>query len=224
MFSGDPITNATIRALFAQEIAEHHGKISDTYEDGRRLFLRSILPEVAEVRARDRVQGGVALRSNGSEAWVHPYVFRQVCSNGGVIAQAIQTRHSAGIDVRSPDAAEPELREAIQACALPEAFTAAAEQMRSAREVSVDLALTLMPLIDRFPAAVVSQIMRHVFEDGDRSAFGLANAITATAARLQTRKSGGTLRSLAEAFSPIQTHGFPALMAAPHRHECVAVG
>ena len=181
MFTDDRITTAMVKALFAEEIGALNGTVSDTFDDGERLFVRSILPGVEEVRSTDRVQGGVALRMSGGEARVHPYVFRQVCSNGAIMAQAIETRHVADFDVRGPEQVLPELREAIQACASREAFTVAAQQMRSAQDARVDLAISFLPLLSRFPTSLVTQIMGRFFNVRDRSAFGMANAMTATA-------------------------------------------
>ena len=104
MFTDDRITTAMVKTVFAEEIAALDGKVSDTFDDGERLFVRSILPGVEEVRAKDCVEGGVALRMSGGEAWVHPYVVRQVCSNGAIMAQAIETRHVADFNVRGPAA------------------------------------------------------------------------------------------------------------------------
>ena len=92
-----PMT-ATIKELFCEELTEAGGAISDAFDDGIHLFVRSILPEVREVQSGDKVQGGVALRSSETEIWVHPYLFRQVCTNGAIMAQAIQSRIS-----RSPN-------------------------------------------------------------------------------------------------------------------------
>jgi hypothetical protein len=181
MFTDDRITTAMVKALFAEEIAALDGKVSDTFDDGERLFVRSILPGVEEVRAKDCVEGGVALRMSGGEAWVHPYVFRQVCSNGAIMARAIETRHVADVDVRGPEEVLPELREAIQACASREAFTVAAQQMRSAQDARVDLAISFLPLLSRFPTSLVTQIMGRFLNVRDRSAFDMANAMTATA-------------------------------------------
>ncbi len=181
MLRDERISTAAIKGAFVEEITAQRGTVSDTFDDGRRLFLRSILPDVTEVRQGDRVQGGVALRANGREAWVHPYVFRQVCKNGAIMARAIQTRHVEDFELREPDEVLAEVREAVEACCAPEAFSEAAERMRSSQEVAIDLALTLMPFAARFPGAILSQLMRQFFGEGDRSAFGLGNAITATA-------------------------------------------
>jgi len=185
MRSGDQVTVATIRAVFTEEIAAQQGSVLDAFEDGSRLFLRSLLPHIAEVRPRDRLQGGVALRSDGREVFLHPYVFRLVCSNGAIMAQATRTHHVADLQLLPPEESLPALREAIRACCEPEAFTAAALQMRSAQEMAADLGLMLLPMLSRFPAATRDGLLQQVFErftsEADRSVFGLMNAVTATA-------------------------------------------
>src|SRR5581483_9249851 len=117
-----------------------------------------------------------ALRMGEEQVAVHPYVFRLVCSNGAIMAQAIQTRHIEAGECAAPEQTLADVRAAIQACATEEAFTTAAEQMRSAAEVQVDTALNLLPMLSRLPARLVSQvlpeIMQRFFADGDRSRFG----------------------------------------------------
>jgi hypothetical protein len=53
--------------------------------------------------------------------------------------------------------------------------------MRSAQDARVDLAISFLPLLSRFPTSVVTQILGRFFNVRDRSAFGMANAVTATA-------------------------------------------
>jgi hypothetical protein len=168
---------------------EAGGKVSDTYDDGRRLFLRSIMPSVREVARGDKVQGGVALRVAGPDVLVHPYVFRQVCKNGAIIAQALESRRLERVeDFVSPetvDAFLDEVEEAVRACAALEAFAGAAEGMRSARAVDSDLALNLLPVLARLPRDMAAQLYSDVLErftaQRDRTAFGLMNAVTAVA-------------------------------------------
>jgi hypothetical protein len=181
------LTTREILDVFTEEITAAGGTVSDTFDDGTRLFLRSILPAVREVRARDGMQGGVALRCNEEEIRVHPYLFRQVCRNGAIVVQAIQTRKIEWEDFPAPDVAEVmvELREAIRDCCSPDAFSSGVEAMRTASEREADLALQLLPLLRRLPqvqaAQVVTQVMRCFTLDKDRSAFGLVNAVTAVA-------------------------------------------
>src|SRR5262249_45612743 len=98
---------ARLQELFSREIGAAGGTVSDTYNAGRRLFLRAILPQVREVRSRDEVQGGVALRATGCQIQIHPYLFRQICRNGAIMAQSLQTRLVQRIE-ETPYAAPPE--------------------------------------------------------------------------------------------------------------------
>jgi hypothetical protein len=172
-----------MQAVFTEEVAARGGNVIDTFDDGRRLFLRSVLPLVEEVRPKDKVQGGVALKATEREVWLHPYVFRQVCRNGAIMAEAIQTRHLADVNLRDADEAESLLREAVEVCCAAEAFTTAAGQMRSALEVEADLELNVLSMLSRFARTheLVAQILDQFFREGDRSRFGLMNAVTAVA-------------------------------------------
>jgi hypothetical protein len=181
----DHVTTAHIHTLFAEEIHAAGGKVSDTFDDGRRLFVRSILPALTEVRPGDRVQGGVALRACEGQVWVHPYVFRQVCSNGAIVAHAVQSRHLADLDVRPAEEADEAVREVVRCCCAAEAFTTAAAEMRSAGSSEIDAVLTLMPFLARHGGAHTSRLLAEIlgrfFGDGDQSRFGLMNAVTSQA-------------------------------------------
>jgi hypothetical protein len=181
VFAKQSTLAATIKTTFAEEINELGGKVSDVFDDGRLLFLRAILPEAEEVGPKDPVQGGVALRAQQGEAWVHPYLFRQVCKNGAITAQSLEGRHVLGLDLPDPEIVWPELREAIQACASPDAFEFGVTRMRSAQQAACDMALMLVPTLRHLPQSIASQILRQFVGSGDRSMFGMVNAITATA-------------------------------------------
>jgi hypothetical protein len=182
-------TPRDIEELFAEEITAAGGKVTDVYNDGARLFARSTLPQVLEVRPKDKVQGGVALRSIPGEIQVHPYVFRRVCRNGAIMAHALETlRLEAGQFPDSPDCVvevTAELRQALRACCTEEAFTASTEEMRSAATIDADLMIQLLPALARMPqdtvAHVLPLIMRRFERRRDRSVFGLMNAVTAVA-------------------------------------------
>jgi hypothetical protein len=185
MISSDGLTTARILEVFREEIAGFGGSVTDTVHDDLRLFTRSILPRVEEVRRQDQVQGGVALKALGTEVWLHPYVFRLVCRNGAIMAQAIQTQHLGDLHLREGDEAEFLVREAIRGCCAEEAFTTAVQQMRSAREIQADLGLNLLPLLARFPSSQTGPLLRQILEqfgrEADPSRFGLMNAVTAVA-------------------------------------------
>lgn len=178
------LTTAQIKAAFAQEIAAAGGTTSDTFDDGSRLLTRSILPGVREVRPKDWVQGGVALKAAQGEVWVHPYVFRQVCQNGAIMAQTLGSRHLE-LDLVTAEEATSAVRAAVRSCCDEDAFVEAAEGMRSSVLAQADLMLNLMPMLDRLPSGMGSQILtdilRRFFQEPDRSRFALGNAVTAAA-------------------------------------------
>ena len=142
---------ADIRRAFQDELGGAGGKVSDVFDDGVRLFMRGVLPAFREVRAEDRVQGGVALMAVGSAIEVYPYTFRQVCRNGAIVACAIEAqsiqRVEPGVPEYSISEITLELRETIRACCGPAVFAAAAGQMRMAAGQAANMAINLMPLV-----------------------------------------------------------------------------
>jgi hypothetical protein len=194
------LTTREIMAIFSEEIAAAGGAVSDTFDDGARLFTRSILPEAREVRPRDRVQGGVALKATAQEVWVHPYLFRQVCKNGAIRAHAVETRHITEIHYLSGAAAAEAVREAVRACCSTDAFAAGVREMRSARQTDADLAISLLAFFGshgrhlRGPA--LRRIMDRFFQQGDRSRFALMNAVTAVARETEDPETRWRLEEL----------------------------
>ncbi len=202
----DGLTTSEIATIFAQEISALGGTVPDTFDDGARLFMRAILPDEREVQPGDRVQGGVAIRATQEDVWIHPYVFRQVCQNGAIVAHATQTRY---ID-RTEFSYDPDtelahaLRESVIECCEPEAFENATEAIRSSTQSGVDLALTIMPTLARLPSEFAAEILGPVidefFKSNRRSRFDLMNAVTAVARdtadpemRWQLEKIGGAV-------------------------------
>jgi hypothetical protein len=179
------LTTACVLEAFSHEIAEHGGTVSDTFNDGERLFVRSVLPHADDVGPNDRIKGGVALKACGGELWVHPYVFRLVCRNGAIMAQAIASRHVMAVFDWDDDQAVADVREAVRACCAPEVFATSSRQIRSAREIEADHALNLLPMLTQMRGSVgtrvVQQIMQRFFAEGDRTRFGLMNAVTSVA-------------------------------------------
>jgi hypothetical protein len=179
------LTTADIKALFIEEIQAAHGRVSDIFDDGVRLFVRSVLPLLREVRTADQVQGGVALRASEHDVWVHPYVFRLVCRNGAIMAHAIQTWHVEVHEFTTPQEGIELIREAIQACCDEEAFTGSVEEIRSAVLTPADMAINMLPMLSRLPAREATQMIRLIadrfVQEGDQSRFGLMNAVTSLA-------------------------------------------
>jgi hypothetical protein len=182
MAAGNTLSTAEILQAFSHEISVHGGRVSDAYDDGERLFARSTLPSMDEVKAADRVQGGVALKACGENVWVHPYVFRLVCQNGAIMAQTVASHQvTAHFDWDQEDAVST-VREAVRVCCAPEVFMHSVDRIRSATDISVDSALNLLPLLTRLRSSVGTQVMQEImgrfFGDEDRTRFGLMNAVT----------------------------------------------
>jgi hypothetical protein len=183
----DWLTAGEIHAIFAAEMDAVGGQVTEAIDAKSLFFARSVLPGVREVSKGDRLQGGVALRASDQEILVHPYVFRQVCTNGAIRAHAIETRHLVREEFSefSGGGVAEALREAVRTCCAPEVFAAGVGEMRSAQLADADMALALMPLAARVPPAVAAEILGSVtrrFQAGrDRSRFGLMNAVTSLA-------------------------------------------
>jgi hypothetical protein len=202
------LTTSEIGAVFTEEVAGAGGSVVNAIDDGNRLFMRAILPAEIEVKSNDRLQGGVAIRATEGEIWVHPYVFRQVCQNGAIIAHAAESRHleSADYSFDPDEAMVAALREAVRASCSQEAFSTAADEMRSAVHSEVDIALTLMPMLSRLPADFAPEMLNTILDrfvkGRDNSRFGLLNAVTSVArdtsdpeVRWQLETIGGDLPS-----------------------------
>jgi hypothetical protein len=180
------ISTREVCEVFADEIGAMGGRISDAFDDGERLFGRSILPDEREVRRGDPLRGGVAVLASDREVRVHPYVLRQVCSNGAIMAQSVRTRRiELPADEDAHDRVLDEVREAIRACGEPGAFAEGAREIRSSIDREADFALTVLPMLDRLPEAVRVSMMGLIagrfFGAADRSRFGLMNAVTSLA-------------------------------------------
>jgi hypothetical protein len=185
MYHNDSLTTFDVRSIFAEEVTALGGMVSQTFDDGARLFARSVLPGTFEIKRGDGVQGGVAVKATDQGIWVHPYLFRLICKNGAIWAKALQAREISDLNRLDPEVAEAELREAIRACTGPEAFVLATNQMRSATTRDADILLRNLSLLTQLShlgdQRVATMILRQYFADGDRTVYGLMNAVTAVA-------------------------------------------
>jgi hypothetical protein len=185
MFHDNELTTAAIRVAFSEEVAALGGTVADVFDDGTRLFARSVLPKTREVLPKDRMQPGVALRATPAEIWVHPYLFRQVCSNGAILAHAVQSWQIENVELLGTEHAIAGLREAVRACAGDDAFVEPFEAIRSASERTADHILQLLPTLARLGPSASKHLMPYIIDrylrDADRSRFGLMNAVTSVA-------------------------------------------
>ena len=71
----------------ASELQELGGVVTDSVVDGDRFYARGTLAMDSAVRPGDTIRGGIALRVSGPDVGVYPYVFRQICQNGAILAE-----------------------------------------------------------------------------------------------------------------------------------------
>jgi hypothetical protein len=237
MLFKEGLTTARVLAVFAEEVRARRGEVTQTFDDGKRLFSRAVLPHVAEVGPGDQVRGGVAIKATGNEVWLYPYTFRRICSNGAIVARTLEERPIADPHLEQPELVLEAVRSTVEACCKAEVFTGAVGEMRKAREATAtDLLLQILPLLSRssylvsglidrsvrekkapdtntpqatalevlsalMPALfrrsaqprrpaphhgdLMTGVLNQYWKEGDRSRFGLAQAITAAARDVQ---------------------------------------
>lgn len=223
MSSISSMTTQEIQASFAEEISAAGGAVSDCFDDGSRLFVRSVLPRMRDVGPRDSVQAGVALRATLQEVWVHPYLFRQVCTNGAILAQTVHSCHIDPLRDLVPAQREQKIRQAVRGCCGEDAFSNGIHGMLQAQESGVDHLLNLMSLLSSLPSRMVTPVLGDILDrfsgEADRSSFGLMNAITSVARdtpdpemRWRLEECGGAI-AVAPVFSPVLTDSGAKVLA-----------
>jgi hypothetical protein len=180
----DRFLTQEILEVFTAKISACEGKITETFHQPGVLFVRSVFPQGEEIRAGDKVQGGVALRATDTAAWVYPYVFRLVCKNGAIMAHAAEGREIPNLDSVPAFEAVSLVSEAVESCCERNAFATAAEQMRTAAQQPVDAILNMMPFLSRL-SSLSPEFARQIFErfvrENDRTRYGFMNAVTSVA-------------------------------------------
>jgi hypothetical protein len=178
-----------IAAVFAEELQGFSGTITEVFDDEGLVFCRSVLPKFMNASTDDRLQPGVALRATDTDIMVHPYIFRLVCSNGAIMARALQSRHIVRdgwiLDDEAESDLETTIRVAIRQCCQREAFTTPVRKIRSAGHADVDMAIVFSAFMSTHRRAMSRTLMREVLlrygRSRDRSAYGLMNAVTSVA-------------------------------------------
>ena len=210
---------ADIGAIFAEECTALGATAIDTYEDDRRLFQRAVITQAEDVLPGDPIRGGVALRATGPRVDVHPYTWRQVCTNGAIVVRATDTVHVDRIEVETVATSAAfvggvvdELRRAIQACANPRYLVQSTEEMRGAAAIEAEGMLSrlshLLRMNDGEREQYVSIVLDRFEQGSNRSAYGVVNAVTSVArdtkdpeVRWQLESLGGKLLQFAPAFA-----------------------
>jgi hypothetical protein len=135
------------------------------------------------------VLGGLAVRSGVREVEVRRYLLRLGCTNGSIAAQRIwmrcMPRVAADSSPENVAAATSELRSAIRACCEPHVLDTTLASIRRSQLQEADLADFRRWAKPRLPVSRVSEVQAAILqrfrEEGDRSLFGLMNAVTSLA-------------------------------------------
>ena len=175
------LTTTSILEVFTLCVENLSGSVTDTFNDGSRLFVRSLLPFDEEVRPGDRMQGGLALRATESVICLHPYLFREVCRNGAIMAHAIESWEVEYSEYASEHDVIQSLEEAILACSDRSVFTSNIGRIKTSTHSSVDMAITMLPMLSDLPHAFLGEILDDWFADAEPTRFSLMNAITSVA-------------------------------------------
>jgi len=178
---GHQLTTSSILQVFTGCVENLSGRVTDTFDDGSRLFVRSLLPYVEEARPADRMQGGLALKATESEISLHPYLFREVCRNGAIMAHAIESWQVDFSEYTPPEDVKRSLEDAILVCSDRSVFAQQMDDVRSSTHATADMAITMMSMLSRLPQSLVRGILDQWFEEKTPTRFSLMNAITAVA-------------------------------------------
>jgi len=200
-----PLDHFDFAEVTLQEIHEvgdievESAAITDT-----RMYLKAVSTRMeGEVRKGDIVRWGIALSNSevgAGKLRIDPLVYRLVCTNGAVSREHVGTytrRHvgskvTSNLDV-SPllsdetkqaddDAFWLAIRHVIRSIFNWDSFQQVLETWRAAatRDIQVDLPKVVEVTLKqhKLPETMQSGILDHLIRDGDRSQYGLANALT----------------------------------------------
>jgi hypothetical protein len=177
------LTTDQVLDVFTDELTTRGGQITDTFNDGSRLFARSVLPLSDNVRPGDKINGGIALKATDEQICVYPYSLRIVCRNGAIRAESVGSLVIEGLQSLAPHFILQSIRDGIDACCDPELFKDTIDRMRQTTVREIDNILNLLTMLGIFKAhpEVMSQILKLFFKEKEQTQFALGNAITAIA-------------------------------------------
>lgn len=201
-----PLDNVKLLEAVMPAIAHVGGQVFSSEITDRRLYIQVRSPKLeGEVKVGDVVQGGLAIRNSevgcGSLA-VEFLLYRLVCKNGAVVEKVMKRAHigrkltlgegddnAEAVDFTSDETRTLEdaaffskVRDQVTGVLTQERFRGVLESAQRA----AGLIVTAKP--DKMVEALVrevrmtkdegGQMLRHLIEGGDLSAWGFANAVT----------------------------------------------
>jgi hypothetical protein len=186
MFGTTGIAFRRLKKIFSEEVDKAGGRVRGFSGGDRWLTAKAVLPRFDEITPGDRMQAGVSVLGLGHVLGVYPYMLRKVCANGAIMPEYRSHRTMEGLDAMSPDDICWKLRKALQECCSEKAFTATTAQLRRAAAEHVGMAgaqlyVMMMAHAITRTAGLKASIMERFESAGDRSRYGLMNAVTSVA-------------------------------------------
>jgi hypothetical protein len=174
------LTVGAVRDVFERQVGSLGGQVKDIFEEGELLLARAVLPREGETRPRDRIRGGVAVRFTSCDLCVHPYTLRQVCTNGAIMVRSAQSVRVEITPESLPFEVIGELERAIVECG---SHAATVQSITTMSASMLDSALIMLPYMQRLPQAraMIREVLLRMERDGERSRYGLMNAVTSLA-------------------------------------------
>lgn len=173
-------SNSELRAVIGDRMRANQAKESDWLEDPNRFFLRATRHIRVEVLPEDTMSPGLAARRHGGVVELWPYVFREICTNGAIMARCGSGRQ---IDLADPDARDLVAATADR-CLSEQAWATCRASIAGTANQHLDLAMALVPLMRRMGNYDSSFLMDVVQGLGQgRRLFDIMQAVTASAHR-----------------------------------------
>ena len=197
----DLILQAALPALIESELEVRATALTET-----RLYVQAVSPRIeGEVKPGDVVQAGLVLSNSEVGAGavkVEQLIWRLVCMNGMIRGQSLRRNHVGrstadqlledGASFYRTDTVEADnrafllkIRDTVRHALTTEGFEAALAELRDAADRQATR--TIPEIVEvtqrRFSLGIKESenVLTHLAAGGDLSAWGLANAITATA-------------------------------------------
>lgn len=179
------VTLDEIASTFSFEVDSVGGELERTVTEEGQLYIFAHLPHIDEAAPHDFIGGGLAMRASQTAIGIHPYLVRQACINGFVMARVLQEPPILLQELSTPDRLNFAIGQAVRMASSGDVFDFAMDRMRAAGQVpafSGNFSIDLSLLLNRpFAREYLDRIMQRVSQENDDSAFGLANGVTSVA-------------------------------------------
>jgi hypothetical protein len=188
-------------------LGEFQVDVKETEITERRMYLKCVFPKVqGEVKVGDTVQAGLVISNSEvgmGRFLVQQFLFRLVCLNGMVGKSLVGKVHLGGslagdsMDVRevftdetkavSDEALMRQVQDVVRHSLNGEWFNKSLDDLRLAAGVVITKDTPIQKVVERIgkefrmSRGEGDSVLRNLIEGGDLTAWGMANAITATA-------------------------------------------